>query len=221
MYKILCVTLFLLLCASCNTTEQADTVDGPSGFLKDYSLLEKGKEGQALRVYKKDTVSWKKYKKIMIDPVQIWAKSDSDINQIDRVKLEKLIGFMNSILVLTLKENLEIVTTPGADTLRLKVALTEGQASKMILDTLSTFGPITATASYVNKAAAGEHLAVGKASVEAEVIDSMSGERLLAGMDSRYGGKGLKGKFDSWDDLKSSFEFWTNKLNAKLTSLTQ
>ena len=107
----------------------------------------------------------------------------------------------------------------GPDVFCLRIALTEGEASQMEIDDVSTVLPAGLAISYLHKYAGGHHSAVGKASVEAELVDSLTGERLLAGLDSRYGGKGFKGKFDNWDDIKSSFEYCSLKINKRLVEL--
>ena len=221
MNKIFSIVILSLLLASCNTTEQATEIDRKSGFLKDYSSLNTGEDGHALLVYKKENTDFKKYKKIMIDPVQLWTTKESDLKKLDRVKLEKILSFLNTTIIHALKGDFEIVKNPGPDTFRLRIALTEGEASQMERDLVSTILPIGLAISYLKKAAGGQHTAVGKATVEAELVDSVSGVRHLAGIDSRYGGKGLKGKFDNWDDVKSSFEYWSSKINKKLVELTK
>ncbi|MCM8534202.1 MAG: DUF3313 domain-containing protein [Lentisphaeraceae bacterium] len=211
--------IFLCLACGCNTTEQAEEVTYKSGFLDNYSQLTKGEEGQALLGYRKNNVDWSQYKKIMIDPIQFWVKDDSDLKKIDRVKVEKILGFLNSTLIQGLRGNFEIVKKPGPGVLHLRMALTEGESSRMIVDTVSTVVPVTFAISYLSKWASGNHIAVGKATAEVEILDSVSGARLVAAIDSRYGGKGLKGKFDSWDDVKSSFEYWVSRINSKLGKL--
>lgn len=148
----------------------------------------------------------------------MWLKSDSDVKKLERVKKEKILGFLNSTLFFTLKDSFKLVKKPGPNVFRLRIALTEGEASQMEMDVVSSVLPIGLAISYLQKYAVGHHFVVGKASVEAELVDSLTGERLLASLDSRYGGKGFKGKFDNWDDIKSSFEYCSLKINKRLWS---
>ena len=91
----------------------------------------------------------------------------------------------------------------------------------MEIDDVSTVLPAGLAISYLHKYAGGHHSAVGKASVEAELVDSLTGERLLAGLDSRYGFKGLKGTFDNCDGTKPYVEYWGLKINKCLVELTR
>lgn len=216
--KFIAMLFCSLFFVGCFSTEQARHADKQSGFLKDYSMLKEGEGDEALLVYKNPKADWQKYTKIMIDPVQVWAGKDSDVKKLSKEDLKNVTALINSAIEKAFKKDFQIVTTPGADTLNLKVALTDGESSSPVSDTLSSVIPVGVALSFLTRAAVGHHLAVGKASVEAELVDSVTNERLLAGMDTRYGGKGIKGKFDSWADVHEAFEFWATRLNKKLVN---
>jgi hypothetical protein len=220
MKKLLSMALCGLLFASCNTTEQARYSTKESGFLKDYSMLKEGGSDEALLLYKSSDANWSKYSKVMIEPVQLWAGDDSDIKELDKKELDNIMSLLTGSLKSSLSKDFQLVDTSGAGTLKIRIALTEGEASEPVTDTLSSIVPITLALTYLSKVATGSHLSVGKASVEFEVLDSMTGERLAAGMDSRYGGKGgVSDKFESWADVKESFKYWGDKLNMRLVEL--
>ncbi|MCM8529625.1 MAG: DUF3313 domain-containing protein [Lentisphaeraceae bacterium] len=219
MLKNLVMIVCSLFLASCFTTEQARDTDAPSGFLKDYSQLQEGGDDEALRTYTKKSVDWKKYNKIILDPIEIWASKESDTKDLSKKELDNLMSLLNGVVKQEVGKSFKVVSTPGPDTLRLKIALTDGESSEPITDTLSSVIPITLALSYLKKVATGRHLSVGKASVEAELVDSASGERLAAAMDSRYGGKGgIEGKFSSWDDVQEAFEFWAQRFTRKMVA---
>ena len=217
MFKCMMLIVCSFFMASCATTEQGD-VAKMSGFLKDYSMLKEGSADEAQLVYVKDAVSWKKYNKIMIDPIHIWANKGSELKAMNKEELKNLVSLLNGLFSKEIK-GYTITTKPGPDTLRLKIAMTDGESSSPVLDTLSSLIPVSIALTYLKKAATGKHMSVGQASVEAELLDSVSGERLMAGMDTRYGGKVISGKFDSWDDVKSAFSFWASRFNKRLYSL--
>jgi hypothetical protein len=57
-------------------------------------------------------------------------------------------------------------------------------------------------------------MAVGRASVEIELLDSLSGVRLAAAIDRREGGKKVvSGK---WADIEEAFQYWAQKLRGWL-----
>ena len=64
----------LLGVTACKTTRQVRE-DNQSGFLGDYSLLEKGEKGAANYGYIDKNANWAKYTKVWIKPLELW-KSD-------------------------------------------------------------------------------------------------------------------------------------------------
>jgi hypothetical protein len=68
--------------------------------------------------------------------------------------------------------------------------------------------------SIIKKATTGSNMAVGRASMEIELADSLSGARLAAAIDWREGGKKVvSGK---WTAIEEAFENWVQKLRVWL-----
>ncbi len=79
---------------------------------------------------------------------------------------------------------------------------------------MSTVIPVGMAATVVNKAVNDTNLGVGRASVEVELFDSVSYERLAAAIDRREGRKRVvSGK---WTDVKKSFDYWADRLRTWL-----
>ena len=62
---------------------------------------------------------------------------------------------------------------------------------------------------------------VGRAAVEADITDALTGMRLVAGVDERAGGKTIRGGLKEWSHVKRSFEFWAKRLRERLAELRQ
>ncbi len=63
----------------CNTTKQvSETPKDFSGFLGDYSMLEKGQKGMANYVYFDHAANWSKYTMVYIENVDLWKSNDPD-----------------------------------------------------------------------------------------------------------------------------------------------
>ena len=73
-----------------------------------------------------------------------------------------------------------IVDAPGQGVLRLRAAITEAKGAKVVLDTLSNILPPAIVLSSAKRLAIGTHAFVGKVRVETEILDSVSGVRLVA-----------------------------------------
>ena len=142
----------------------------------------------------------------MIDPIEVWASNDSELKNIPKSELKDILTYLHSTFVNNLKSSFKIVDKMDNHTLRIRIALTGGESSEPVTDTLSNVILVTLAASYLKKAAAGTHISVGKASIEAEFIDGETSKRIAAAMDTRAGGKTFDGeKFDEWGDIKECF----------------
>ena len=76
------VMLILLVGVSgCASTQQTRSVD-KSGFLEDYSMLKEGEKDESLLIYKNPQADWKKYQKIILDPVTLWVGKDSQLEDV-------------------------------------------------------------------------------------------------------------------------------------------
>lgn len=91
--RFLLVLIFLTMTA-CASTQQANTV-ARSGFLDDYSRLQKGAgDSEALLRYVNPVADWKHYTKVMIDPVQLWLGEASSLRDIPREERIRLTSFL-------------------------------------------------------------------------------------------------------------------------------
>jgi hypothetical protein len=204
----------------CGTSSQARNAT-PSGFMSDYSQLKPGTDGEALLVYVNPAANFKKYKKIMLDPIRIYAGPDSSIANISKEDQQDLVNYFDATIRENLKKDYTFVNAPGPDVMRLRVAITDAKGSKVALDTVSTVFPIGLAVSGLKKMTVGSHTAVGDVGAEAEGLDSKSNQRLFASVDARVGEK-ISGKFDKfnkWRVAQDSFDYWAARLQQRLTEL--
>jgi Protein of unknown function (DUF3313) len=210
------LALILLAITACATTQQANTVER-SGFLDDYSMLQKGGgDSEAILRYVNPVADWKHYTKVMIDPIQLWMGEGSslrDIPQEDRIRLTSLLlgKLQNALLA-----DYRIVREAGPHVMRLSVALTEAEASHPVLDTISSVLPTGYLISGTKSLATGTGTFVGSASVEAKMTDAELGTLLAAAVDRRGGAKSLSGVTSEWNDVEESFEYWASTLRYRL-----
>lgn len=192
----------------------------PSGFLGDYAQLHQGGEGQALLVYVDPKVRFSTYRKMIIDPVTIWR--DAETKDIPPDEAQDLIDDLDDVLRMTLDDDYQLVKEPGPDVLRLRVAITEAEGSWRVVDgrlgdeldpdlrAVTPKEPSEATKSFV-----------GKAGVEAEILDSTTGTRLAAAIDRRVGARSLKPEKNAWSDVERAFRYWADRLRDRLAELRQ
>lgn len=209
------------LCAGCaSTTHQTRSVE-PSGFLHDYSQLREGKEGEPLLAYVDDKADFKKYRKIMMDPVVIYAEEKSLFGGVSREDQLALVNYFDATIREKLGHDYAFVDKPGPDVMRLRAAIADAKPGKPLMNVASSFTPMGLGLSTLKKIATGTHNAVGETSAEVELLDSQSGVRLMAAVDERAGRKfaGPKAKLAPWEQVRNALDFWAARMQARLAQL--
>jgi hypothetical protein len=217
--KTLFAATAMMLIAGCQTPLGVRKVT-PSGFLGDSSQLKAGESGQAKLVYINAETNFAKYNKVMIDPIKVWAGEKSKLKELPKKDVEALINYLDATVRENLKKDYTIVKQAGPDVMRLRIAITEGKKANVILNTMSSVIPVGMAVDAVKFIAVGTHASVGEAAVEAEIVDSVSGERLIAAIDGRAGRKNIvSGNFSGWGDVQDAYDYWAKKLQTRLAEL--
>jgi len=209
------VSLALLAVSACAAKQSGAA--RPSGFLRDYSQLAKGKEGEAQLVYVNPHADFRKYTKILIEPVTIW--DDAQTATIPRDEAQLLADELDDALRFTLRADFKLVERAGPDVLRLRSAITEAAGSWHVEDRIASRYDTELRARMASEPSSETRDFVGRAGVEGEVLDSLTGERLLAAVDRRTGAQTLQFKKNSWQDVKDAFAYWAERLRVRLVTL--
>lgn len=188
----------------------------PSGFLGDYSQLHAGEKGQALLVYVDPHASFAKYRKVMIDPVTIWR--DADTAALVPADAAELADELGDLLRMTLDDDYEIVTQPGPDVLRVRAAITEAEGSWVPGSLTDRMDPDLQAVQPQAPSAATRGF-VGRAGIEAELLDAASGTRVAAAVDRRAGARSFDATKGTWDDVERAFAYWADRLRDRLREL--
>lgn len=206
------VLMLLMGLSGCAGTQQARKVE-QSGFLGDYSILKEGEKDESLLIYKNPQADWKRYKKIMLDPVTLWIGKDSQLNDVSGEDRQRMADLFYAKLHEALKIDYEIVKSPGPDVMHVQVAITEAESSNPVLDTVSSIVPQLRLLTGVKGVATGVSGFTGSASVEMKITDSSDKTLLAAAVDRRGGTKTLRGVTSSWNDVEESFRYWAEKVS--------
>jgi hypothetical protein len=210
----------LLGLTACSTTRQQTkgTIE-PSGFLGDYSQLHEGTNDQARMVYFAPDVNWAKYTKIWIKPVELWKSDDpeSPMGKVSPENQQKLIDLLHTALYNTLSTNYTMVDQGGPNVLVIHAAITDAKKSKPVIGAISSIYLPLKLIGFAKQELAGTGIGVGSVTIEAELLDSQTNERLCAVVDSRSGTEAIRSKFTGyWGDVEKSFEWWAERLNTRL-----
>jgi hypothetical protein len=201
--------------------EQAADSREVSGFLGDYTGLVPDAKNGDLLLYEKGTNVLGKYHKFIFDPVTIYLLPAAQDRGIDPDDLERLAKYFHDAVTdeLTKSGRYEIVTTPGPDVLELNVAITNveptgGKKNAAVKGaaTAATVGVAPGASLLVPR------LSVGKVGIEGEMLDSTSGERMVAFVTSKGGRRWFSGlnSFKKWGDIEAAFRSWAKNFRERL-----
>jgi len=211
----------LLGLTACKTTRklQNESHNQPSGFLGDYSLMRQGTNGQANLVYFRPEVNWTKYVKIWIKPIELWMSDNpkSPMNKISPENRQKLIDLFHTALFNTMSNNYTLVEMGGPDVLIIHAAITDFMRSKPVIGGISAIYVPLKLLSLVKQNLQGTAIGVGSVTIEAELLDGETNDRLAAVLDARSGTVAIRSKFTStFGDIEKSFQWWAERLETWL-----
>ncbi len=146
-----------------------------SGFLGDYSGFRASSEYKGVSEYKHPNLTLRDYDKFIVDPILVHFAPNAKGTAIDPAKVMKLTDYAGEQLRDLLSKHYVLAGAPGPRVLRLRIAITE---IKKTTPALNILPPMKLSG-----------VGLGGASMEAEAIDSQSGERVLAVMDSQMGNR--------------------------------
>ena len=220
--KLASVALAVVLMAGCagGGTSPAASTGGSvsaadfSGFLSDYSKLKPvdGIDG-SLR-YIDTSMNLRPYKKVMIDPVQVFMTHNPEYHGLQPDALKRMSDALQTAFLGALVDGYQVVNALGPDVMRLRLAITGVQAAKPPLGA-SDLIPIKAVFN-VARSAAGDAPRVAEISAEMEMLDP-NGRVIGAAVASRKGDKALaQGASITWQDLQASANFWAKNLRNYL-----
>jgi hypothetical protein len=155
------------------------------------------------------TANFKQFTKVMIDPVIVSKQGELDKSELDNY--QKLANNAFVYLNKELSTQLNVVTTPGPETIRIQLAIVDAESSKPIRNLLSTVTPIGMGISQVKYGATGKPSAVGEITIELKITDALTGQLLGAAMERGVGGKALEGSWDSWYNADEAVQYWAKK----------
>ncbi len=201
------------------------------GFLSDYSKISKTKNPDGSFEYKDTTVDYGTYDKLFVDRIKIFFKDDSDYKGIDPDELKFLTDYFYQAIQKAVGDAYPMVTEPGPDVLRLRIAVTDlvpnkPEASLVTLAVL--FAWVADAGSGVATGETGSTVFTGHATVEVEALDSVSSEQLVAFIETEAGKKynwthgitkgvtGYMNAYSKWNYTKQAMDDWAYLLRVRL-----
>jgi hypothetical protein len=192
-----------------------------SGFLDDYTALKPDAEREGLLVYTSPDFQPRNYSRFMFTPIEIWADPGSEYKGVQPDQLKKITDGLLEVITKEIGDGYPIVDKPGPGVAIVRLALTNVYLKKKKVK-WQHYTPIGAISKGVQKAA-GKNVALTTAHLEAELLDSQSGQRLRAGVDLQAGEKlrkqiqkGKKAPETTWADVEKTIEFYAKRFRKQL-----
>src|SRR5271154_6924286 len=195
---IVMLTLACTLAAGCAPQKQ-------SGFLNDYSKLAPNPKFNGALTYRNPDIDVKKYTTFLIDPIGVSFVPNAQGGAVDPNILDELTEYFRKALIDALiAANYKVVDQPGPGVLQVQIALTGLKRTVRALN----IHPLTKLSG----------VGLGGAAVEAQGIDSETGELVFAYMQVREGDRlALVEGLQEWGHARQAIDAWA-KLTVKLLS---
>jgi len=225
--------LFLLFagCASTNGKAEQDESPKYTGFLSDYSKLEPDPDGSKAMHYLNPQADMKKYNKFLLERIIVWLQDDAEYKGIDPDAMKAMSDYFHEAIVRELGSDYTLVTEPGPDVLRVRIAVTDLVPTKPAMSLIVLAVPFASAADLASGAASkggvGSPPYLGRAAVEVEGIDSETLQTVFSYVEERRGkkydvedpaGGYLKG-FSEWGHVKKAFDYWAKKFRTRMDEI--
>jgi hypothetical protein len=181
------------------------------GFLGEYAqkMVPGPKDGVKMR-WLKPGVDFGKYNKVMLDSVIFFIAKDSDFKGMDPQEMKELADTFNLQIINALKDKYPIVSEPGPDVLRLRLAVTDIKSSKPGVSAISSVMPVGLGISIIKKGASGAWSGAGATSAESMVLDSLTNDVIAVARDDRSAA--FAERFSKWGSAEEAFKFWGERI---------
>ena len=189
----------------------------PSGYLGDYSEFRKAGDGSETLVYEKPGVSLRPYRRVILDPVRVMLPEEAAGRPVNPGELAALANYLHDALVIAVRDAYPLADEPADDVLRLRVVITDVIPTRPALNTAGNLLIPVRAVSATKRAVTGTDLFVGQVAIEAEVLDSISNERLIAVVDRKVGTKfQLREGTTTWGHVAKAFRQWAVQFRVRL-----
>jgi hypothetical protein len=210
------LTVVGVLASGCTATRGRRGEPEESGFLRNYSQLQKNPDYAAALIYIRPGVQWSSYNAIQLESVGLWVSQET--KEINAENRQMLADTLYKALYDELAKYFAVSSHPGPNTLRVRVAMTQAAGANVALRTITTVVPQMRAAGTIVGLGADTATTVGSATVEMEILDPVTNQRLAAAVDDRAGSKVLFAKraYQTWGDVEAACQYWSKRVAWQL-----
>ena len=177
-----------------------------TGFLSDYSKLKPYSDVSYRNIPSQATI--RRYSKFIIDPIVVHFHTGSKAieertkGKIAEQDITDLKNYMHDAIVKAISDRYGIAYRPGPGVARVRIALTDLKKANVLMNI------------HPGSKLLGSGL--GGASLEAEWVDSETGEQIAALVESQLGDRLSLDGFSEWGDAKAIMDRWAKRFRQRL-----
>lgn len=191
-----------------------------SGFLLDYPLLKPVPDLTGSWAWDSPEADLAAYDRVMFDPVEIWLAADSEYRGIAPDQMKVLSDSLIGMITEALEPDYPVVSQRGPGVLRIRLALTNVRLEKK--RRITSYLPIGLAVTGVRRLSGRmTNVRLQATSLEAEMLDSVSGRRIAVRIDNAPAGRSDSvgsAESMSWDVLEDTLSFYARRLRARLAN---
>lgn len=203
-------------------TSCSPTTSVKQDFLTSYDGMAQESKTSDSTTYTGDLTKLSKYNNVYLEKVEVRKPLKMEKNQVTDEEIAELETSLKNALIQEVgKSRFRLASGKGKKTLSMRVAVTNfipGDPKVFA----ATYAPYVSTASTAVGLLTGKSPGVGTATIEAEVIDSVTRERFFSIVDRDKGNKlQLKSGMSRLGHINKSFEEWAKTLTERMKAQSQ
>jgi hypothetical protein len=200
-------------------TSHAWAADQPklSDFIERPPAMEPIPDMQGAWHWNKPGVDFKSYDKALLTDILIFIAPDSEFKGIDADQMKILSDSMRAVMIEALEPDTPVVSKAGPGVILLRIAITNVHLGKP-KHRVGQYLPIGLAVSGIKKLAGkSKNLSLKDASVEAEMFDPQTGERLAVRIDTNplRSATGDESEEMSWETIEESLNVYGNRFRDR------
>ena len=184
-----------------------------SGFFSDAVQFEKHPHRRHAYRFIKQDLDLRLYDKVAIAPVEIWIDSESPYKGMQANSIKTLSDQLRQVMVSTLEPDYPVVKQAGKGTIGVRLAVT-GIKMKKKKKSLFSYTPIGMAVAASQDEMLSKTM-LSDAIIEAELVDTQTGERIAALVD-RHMASELSGSKHDWKEIEEVFEYYAKRFKRSL-----
>lgn len=145
----------------------------------------------------------------MVDSVIFYLAPDA-YKGIDPQEMKELADFFNTEIMTAFRDKYPIVSEPGPDVARIRIAITNAKPSKPGISAVTSVLPVGLGISFIKKGATGGWAGSGETCAEFEALDSMTNEAIVMAVDQQQAQ--FEERFSKLGSAKDAFKFWSERI---------